>query len=220
MTTNEQRPWHGEPPGPPAEPPGRPPGPQPTPPPSPLVPAGEKPGRTAFERDIANRLLEERVVTLSGRLDESAANAVTGQLIVLGRSNSEEPITLHMSCRESELGASLALADAVELTRSPVHAVVHGILRGPAVAVLCTSARRAAHRHALFFLSVPPASGAGTAAQLASLAAVHERQVEQLQRRITEVTGQQPEMVEADLEYGRLLSAEEARDYGLVEEVL
>ena len=220
MTTNEQRPWHGDPPGPPSEPPGRPPGPQPTPPPSPLVPAGEKPGRTAFERDIANRLLEERVVTLSGRLDESAANAVTGQLIVLGRSNSEEPITLHMSCRESEFGASLALADAVELTRSPAHAVVHGILRGPAVAVLCTSARRAAHRHALFFLSVPPASGAGTAAQLASLAAVHERQVEQLQRRITEVTGQQPEMVEADLEYGRLLSAEEARDYGLVEEVL
>jgi ATP-dependent Clp protease protease subunit len=180
----------------------------------------DEPVPGTFEHDLASRLLEQRVLTMSGRLDEAAANRVTSQLILLGRSSTREPITLHLSAGESELGASLALADAVELARDPVHAVVHGILRGPAVAVLCAATTRAAHRHALLALSVPSVSGRGTAAQLAGLAEVHERQVEQLTRRIIDATGQLAEIVEADLEYGRLLSAEEARDYGLVQEIL
>ena len=61
---------------------------------------------------------------------------------------------MHLSCRDSELGAALALADAVDLAGAPVRAVVHGILRGPAVAVLCAAAQRAAHRNAMVALSL------------------------------------------------------------------
>lgn len=199
---------------PPDVPPFRPP----MPPTQPLMPWREEPSTGGFHSDVANRLLDQGIITVSGKLDETASNRVTSQLILLGRKNLS--ITLHLSCSESELSASLALADAIDLVRNPVEVIVHGTLRGPAVAVLCAAEKRAAHRHALFVLSVPDTSGEGTADQLTRLAEQHERQVEQLARRIAEVSGQQVEIVEADLETGRLLSAEEARDYGLVEEVL
>ncbi|HSE09211.1 MAG TPA: ATP-dependent Clp protease proteolytic subunit [Nocardioidaceae bacterium] len=206
------------PPGPPTEPPG-PPGP-PGPQPSPILPSWEEPDPRAFEHDVADRLLAQRVVTMSGRLDDATADHVTRQLLLLGRDDPESPISLHLSCSDSELGAALALADAVDLAGAPVHAVVHGTLRGPAVAVLCAATRRAAHRHALVVLSLPEVSGAGTAARLASLAEQHEQQVAQLCGRIAEVTGRPVDSVGSDLETGRLLSAEQAMDYGLVDEIV
>ena len=204
------------PPGPPTEPPG----PQPMPPPRPILPSWEEPDPGTFERDVANRLLEQRVITVSGRLDDALADVVTRQLLLLGRDNRRAPITMHLSCRESELGAALALADAVDLAGAPVRAVVHGTLHGPAVAVLCAAAERAAHRNAMVVLSLPEESGGGTASRLASLAEQHELQVGQLCRRIAQVTGRGEDEVAADLEAGRLLSAEEAKDYGLVDEVV
>src|SRR5512144_2701793 len=75
------------PPGPPTEPPG----PQPMPAPRPILPSWEEPDTHAFERDVANRLLDQRVVTVSGRLDEATASHVTSQLILLGRSSPRRP---------------------------------------------------------------------------------------------------------------------------------
>jgi len=204
------------PPGPPTEPPG----PQPMPAPRPILPSWEEPDPGTFERDVANRLLEQRVITVSGRLDDALANTVTRQLLLLGQDDRRKPITMHLSCRESELGAALELADAVDLVRAPVRAVVHGTLRGPAVAVLCAAARRAAHRNAMVVLSLPEESGEGTASRLASLAEQHALQVGQLCHRIAQVTGRGEGEVAADLEAGRLLSGEESKDYGLVEEVV
>lgn len=205
---------------PPEVPPFRPPvtpTPTPAPPsPGPILPSWEEP--SPLERDLAERLLEQRIVTVSGRLDEALANRATSRLLLLGQS-AGEAITLHLSCNDSELGPSLALADAVDLVDAPVHTVVHGTLRGPAVAVLCAAAERSAHRHALIVLSVPDTSVEGTAAQLASRAEQHLHQVAQLRDRIAEVTGRPAQEVAADLDAGRVLSAEEAREYGLVQQV-
>ena len=220
MTTNEHETgqWPPEvPPFRPPTPPMRPPAPEPMPSPQPILPTWEEPDSGAFERDVADRLLDERVVMVSGRLDETAANKVASQLMLLGRRNWRTPIRLHLSCSDSELAASLALADVIEMVGAPVHATVHGTLRGPAVAVLCAATERVAHRHALFVLSLPEAAGQGTAVRLASLAEQHGRQVAQLCRRIAEATGRPEEDVSADLDAGRLLSADEAEAYGLVQ---
>ena len=178
----------------------------------------DRPRPGAFERDLADRLLDQRIVTVSGRLDDMTADRVTRELVLLGRT-SQEPVALHLSCRDSDLGASLALADAVELAAARVHAVVRGTLRGPAVAVLCAASTRTAHRNALLVLSLPEEEGEGTATRLAGLAEQHRHQVAQLARRIAHVTGRSEDDVAADLETGRLLSADDARDYGLVERV-
>lgn len=204
------------PPTPPGEPP---PGPERVPPqPVPILPTWEEPEPRAWERDVAERLLEQRVVIAGGRLDQVLADRVTAQLLLLGRS--AEPVELHLSCPASDLTAALGLADAVDLLAAPVHVVVRGTLRGPAVAVLCAGRHRVAHHNALFVLGVPVPSGHGTAADLGRQAEQYERQVAQLRERLTRVTGREDAEVAADLEHGRLLSADEALGYGLVEEVV
>lgn len=215
-TRHEADGWPPWPPEiPPLEPPQRPEPPR-TPPAAPILPSWEE--RT-FERDLLDRLLEQRVVLVSGRLDDRLGGHVTAQLLLLG--DSDRPIDLHLGCPDADLDAALSLAQAVELVRAPVHAVVRGTLRGPAIAVLCAATERAAHRDAMLTLSRPPSPpAAGTAAELGAAAEEHERQLSRLRDRICSVTGRGPDEVAADLQTGRVFSADEALQYGLLTRVL
>jgi ATP-dependent Clp protease protease subunit len=204
------------PPVPPTEP--VPPGPQPLPTrPSRMLPTWDEPDPRVHERELAERLLEHRIIMVGGSLDETVADRVSAQLLLLGRS--QQPIELHLSCADSELGAALSVADAVDLVAAPVHALVRGLLKGPAVAVLCAARQRLAHRNALFVLSLPSVSGEGTGEALAKKAEQHQRQVEQLRGRLASVTGRDVGELAADIEAGRLLTAEEALAYGLIQEL-
>ena len=110
----------------------------------------------------------------------------------------------------------MALAAAVDLTRAQVHGVVTGTLSGPALAVLCAAPQRTAHRYATFVLVLPLASAQGPASTVAARAEEHRRALAQLVERIAAVSGRSEELVDEDLRSGRVLSAEEARTYGLV----
>jgi ATP-dependent Clp protease protease subunit len=204
------------PPWPPEVPPLRPPEP---PAPKPILPSWLEPDPFRLDRDVSDRLLEQRVIVLGGRLDDSVANRVTAQLLLLG-ARDDRPIELHLACTDADLEPSLALAGAVDLVEAPVHAIVRGTLRGPAVAVLCAAQQRAAHRHTMFILLLPQFSGDGTAAELAALADQHERQVARLRDLIVRATGRARQDVAADLDAGRVLDADEAREYGLVSRLL
>lgn len=200
--------------------PAEPPAPTPAPPrtPGPMLPTWEEfePPR---QRDLADRLLDERIIVVSGDLDDQLANRTISQLLVLGRSRN--PIELHLTCERSQLAAALTLADAIDVVRSPVRAVVRGVLRGPAIAVLCACERRVAHHNALFILSLPSTGiSAGSAQEVVHLSQQLELQEEQLRNRIAAVTGRTDEQVAHDLGNGRFLTAIEAKEYGLVEEIV
>jgi len=188
--------------------------------PAPILPTWEEADPTWQQRDVADRLLEQRIVLVNGRLDDALADHVSRQLLLLGSTDPERPIELHLSCREADLSASVALATAIDLTRADVHTVVSGMIGGPALAVVCASAKRSAHRMATFVLSLPRESGEGTATELETKAEQHELLVSQLVERISAVTGRSAEDVLADLRSDRLLPAEEAVAYGLVDDVL
>jgi ATP-dependent Clp protease, protease subunit len=223
MPATDTWPWPPEvprrpdqPPEPPFQPPARP---QPTQP-TPVLPSWEEPDPGWARRQLLDRLLEQRVVVMTGHLDEPMAEHLAGQLLLLDRTDPTRPIELHVSCRGSDLDASLSLAAGVDLARADVHAVVTGTLSGPAVAVLCAASERTAHRHATFVLGLPHAPAAGSAADPAARAEGHERAVAQLVERITAVSDQPAEQVEDDLRSGLVLRADEARDYGLVTAVV
>ncbi|GAB2650856.1 ATP-dependent Clp protease proteolytic subunit [Kribbella swartbergensis] len=184
-----------------------------------MLPSWLEPAASGLESDLAAQLLEQRVIVVGGRLDDSAGNRVAAQLLLLDTRDSA-PITLHLACTEAELEPSLAVAGAIDLVESPVHAVARGTLRGPAVAVLCAAQQRAAHRHTMFILLSPRFSGDGTAAELATLAEQHERQVARLHDLIAGATGRTAGEVAADLDAGRVLTAPEAADYGLITQLL
>lgn len=211
------------PPGPPEVPPPFRPGtpwqpPQPAPSP-PILPGWEERRLAPSDRDIVDRLLDERIVHAGGRVDTTLANRTTAQLLLLGR-HDPRPVELHLSCRDSELDASLALAGTLSVLAAPVHVVVHGTLRGPAIAVLCAAQDRAAHRGATLVLSLPRAEAAGTAAQLAVEADQHERQVDRVCELVAGTTGRDADAVRADLRAGRVLSAEDAFAHGLLTRLL
>jgi ATP-dependent Clp protease protease subunit len=168
---------------------------------------------------VADRLLDMRIVHLGGALDETLANHGIAQLLLLDRRGST-PIELHLGCRESELDASLALAGAVQAVSAPVHVIVHGSLVGPAVAVLCAGQERGAHSSANIVLSVPDVTAHGTADQLTVHAEHHERQLDRLRDHIVRVTGRSADDVDHDLRAGRVLSADDARAYGLLTRLL
>jgi ATP-dependent Clp protease protease subunit len=218
-TTTGSWPWPPEiPPHRPPAPPGEPPGHWPASP-APILPTWEEPDPAWSQKDVADRLLDQRIVLVNGRLDDAMTDVIARQLLLLGSTDLDRPIELHLSCRDAELSASVALATTIDLIRADVHVVVSGMLGGPALAVVCAAAERAAHRRATFVLSLPRESADGTAAELATRAEQHELLVAQLVERISTATGRREEDVAGDLRSGRLLSAEEAAAYGLVDDL-
>jgi len=214
--------WPGPPEIPPHEP-YRTPYPPIQPPersPQPILPTWEEPDPHWADRHVNDLLLNQRVIMLTGLLDEPTTERATRQLLLVDRADHTRPIELRMSCRGADLEASLALAAAIDMTRAPVHAVVSGTVSGPALAVLCAASERAAHRHATFVLAIPHVSAQKSATTVETQADELQRAVDQLIERIATVSGRPGNRVEEDLRSGRVMSAEEARSYGLVSSVL
>ena len=193
------------------------PGEQPTP--QPILPSWLEPTSISLERELADRLLDQRVIVVGGKLDDALASHVAAELLLLD-ARGTDAITMHLSTAEAELEPALSLAGAMDLVASPVHIVARGTLRGPAIAVLAAAEQREAHRHTMFILSSPHFKGDGTADQLAALADQHERQVARMRALIAQATGRPEDEVAADLDPGRVLTADEAVEYGLVTRLL
>jgi ATP-dependent Clp protease protease subunit len=169
---------------------------------------------------LAERLFDRRVVMLSGPLTGAAATQAAAALLTLDALGTE-PVQLHISAPDGDLNAAFAVVDAVDAMRAPLHAVVTGEAGGAAVAVLAAADRRLAYRHARVRLAEPrAASVSGTADEVAAAAGRYLRELEELAVRLADVTGQPRSRIEDDLSTGRVLTAAEARDYGLLDELI
>jgi ATP-dependent Clp protease protease subunit len=117
----------------------------------------------------------------------------------------------------ADLGVALTLVDALDLMGAPVHAVCLGTLSGPAVALLAVADRRLAGRHATVHLCDPRSPHGLPGRDLEAVAAEHARQLRRLQERMAEACRRPADEIAADMRAGRVLTADEARDYGLVD---
>ena len=215
--------WPPVPPGPPEPPfPPRPPEwPRPPWQPAPRPPA---PGPASASATLvvgagdwlAERLLEQRVVTLSGELDAEAVNRAVSELALLDATG-DDPIQLRLSGVGADLESALTMVDALDLVGVPVHATSLGTLSGPAVAVLAVAGRRVIGPHAMVRLCEPRAPRGVPGHEVEAWAAEHARQLRRLQERVAAACGRPVDEVAADMRAGRLLDAEEARAYGLVD---
>jgi ATP-dependent Clp protease protease subunit len=165
---------------------------------------------------LAERLLDQRVVTLSGELDTDAVNRAVAELALLDATG-DDPVRLRLSGVGADLEGALTLVDALDLVGVPVHATSLGTLSGPAVAVLAVADRRVAGAHAMVRLCEPRAPRGVPGHEVEARAAEHARQLRRLQERLAAACGRSVDEVAADMRAGRLLDAEEARAYGLVD---
>jgi ATP-dependent Clp protease protease subunit len=169
---------------------------------------------------LEERLLNERIVLLQGAVSTVAANRAAAALLTLDALGTD-PVRLHMTSGEGDLTAVFALVDALDVMRAPVHAVAVGEVGEAALGVYAAARRRLAYPHARFRLAEPKVVGvAGTAEQVASAAGRYLQALEDLVVRVAQATGRPRSRVEDDFAATRILDATEAKEYGLVDEVI
>ncbi|WP_250030561.1 ATP-dependent Clp protease proteolytic subunit [Paractinoplanes maris] len=177
----------------------------------------QQPGMAGW---LEEKLFDQRIVLIRGQLTAEGATGVAAALLTLDAAG-PAPVQLHLASQGGELGAALSVIDVIDAMAAPVHAVVTSQAAGAVVALLAAAERRAAYRHARFKLSEPRSSGfAGTADEVARAAGQHLRELEEITLRLVEVTGQPRSRIEDDMSAGRSLTAQEALDYGLIDEVV
>jgi len=163
---------------------------------------------------VTTELMRRRVVLVTGKLDEEGAATVAARLLLLDRTE-QAPITLHIACRDAEVEAATTLAATIDLIGSETTAIAVGSIEGAAVATYAAAGRRLAHPHASFVLRDPAPQS--TTDDIEVAAELHRRRLDELHQRVAAATGRQPEEVAADAHQGRLLTADEAISYGLVQ---
>ena len=175
-------------------------------------------GSDALGDLLARRLLEQRVVLLSGALDETTSTRVSAELMTLD-AEGDDPVTLRVDCGEAGLAAALTLMDVIELMGVPVRALCLGQVAGGAVGVVAVCSHRAALPSTRFSLCEPATQFEAHVRNVAQWVEVRADERRRFAQRIAAASGKAIETVEADLERGRFLTAEEAVGYGLLDEV-
>ncbi|NMO56694.1 ATP-dependent Clp protease proteolytic subunit [Actinoplanes sp. TBRC 11911] len=169
---------------------------------------------------LEERLFDQRIVMIRGPLTGDAASGVAAALLTLDAAG-PSPVQLHIASDGGELTAALAVLDVLDSMISPVHALVTSQAAGAVVGVLAAAEKRSAYRHARFRLTEPRATGVtGTADEVARAAGQHLRELEEVTLRLVEVTGQARSRIEDDMHNGRSLTAPEALEYGLIQEIV
>jgi ATP-dependent Clp protease, protease subunit len=166
---------------------------------------------------MEERLLDQRVVALAGELDSETVNRTVAALALLD-AGGDEPVRLRLSGVGGDLDSVLMVVDALDLMGVPVHATGLGTLTGAAIVLLAVADRRTAGPHTMFHLCEPRGPHGARGRELEALAAEHARQLRRLQERLATACRRPVEEVAADMRAGRLLTAQEARDYGLVDD--
>jgi ATP-dependent Clp protease protease subunit len=166
-----------------------------------------------------DELFKRRILFVRGDLDEQRAGDAAARLMTLDAVG-DEPVTLYLDCTCTSLDAAFTLMDVIDLMGAPVHTTATGRVEGPAVGVLAVSAHRRISPNARIRLHDPDTTTiTGNANQLADWAAHHQQALARFHRRLAEATGRPVEHVEADCGQGRYLDAEQARAYGLADEI-
>jgi ATP-dependent Clp protease protease subunit len=165
---------------------------------------------------LGERLLDQRMVALAGELDAETVNRTVAALALLD-AEGDAPVRLRLSGVSADLDTALPILDALDLMGVPVHATCVGTLTGGAIALLAVADHRTAGAHAVLRLVEPRPPAGIPGREIEARAAEHAARLRSFQERLAEACGRPVEEIAADMRSGRLLSAAEARDYGLVD---
>ena len=177
-------------------------------------------GERAF--DIYSLLLKERIVFLGTPISDQIANLIVAQLLYLEREDPDKDISLYIHCPGGIISAGLAIYDTMQLTRCDISTICVGLAASMGTLLLCAGAKgkRYALPNATIHMHQPVGGAQGQAADIAIAAKEIIRLQEVLRSIIAKHTGQPIEKVARDTDRDFYLSAEQAVEYGLVDELL
>jgi len=172
--------------------------------------------------DIYSLLLKERIVFLGTPISDQIANLIIAQLLYLERDDPEKDISLYIHCPGGLINAGFAIYDTMELIRCDVSTICVGLAASMGTVLLCagTKGKRYSLPNATIHMHQPMGGAQGQAADIAIAAKEIIRMQEKLRTIISKHTGQPLDKVAKDTDRDFYLSAEQAVEYGLVDEIL
>lgn len=176
----------------------------------------------AFDDQLAARLMRSRIVFLGTQVDEASANRVCSQLMLLADEDPHKDITLAINSPGGVITAGMAIHDTMNFVPNDVSTVCMGQVASAAAVLLAagTPGKRMALEHARVMLHQPSTEGQGVAADLEIQAEEVLRIRSQVEGVLARHTGQSLERLRADTDRDRYFTAEQAKEYGLIDGIV
>jgi len=182
----------------------------------------EKTGRGERAYDIYSRLLEERIVFIGYPIDDAVANVVIAQLLFLQKENKHQDINLYINSPGGLVTAGLAIYDTMQFVQCDVATYCIGQAASMGAVLLAAGAKgkRFALPHSRIMIHQPWGGARGTAADIE----IQAEEILKLKKTLTTVlakhTGRDESEIERDTDRDRFMAATQAKEYGLVDEVV
>jgi ATP-dependent Clp protease protease subunit len=172
--------------------------------------------------DIYNRLLRNRIVYLGSEVNDQVANFLTAQLLFLEGEDPEKDIWLYINSPGGSVTAGMAIYDTMQFVSPDVGTICMGLGASMGQFLLCAGApgKRYALPHARIMMHQPSAGMAGQASDIAIQAEQLKYIKDLLADRIATHTGQTKEQINTDSDRDRWFTAEQAKEYGIIDTVL
>jgi len=172
--------------------------------------------------DIYSMLLKERIVMLFTEITDPIANVLIAQLLYLEREDPERDINMYIQSPGGSVSAGLAIYDTMQLIRPPVSTICVGMAASMATVLLCSGAKgkRYALPHSTIHMHQALGGVRGQAADMVIAAKEIVRNNDIIKQILVTHTGQTIEKVTHDTDRDFYLDAEQAKEYGLIDEVL
>ncbi len=172
--------------------------------------------------DIYSRLLEDRIIFLGSAINDAVANTVIAQLLFLEKKDPKKDITLYINSPGGSVSSTLAMIDTMQVVKPDVATVCIGIAAsGGALTLVCGSkGKRYALPHSEVMIHQPLGGAEGQATDIAIAASHIIKTKDLLNEMIAKKTGQKLTKVKNDTERDYFMSSEEAKKYGIIDEII
>jgi ATP-dependent Clp protease protease subunit len=182
----------------------------------------EQSGRGERAYDIYSRLLRERVIFLVGPVNDQTANLVVAQLLFLESENPDKDISLYINSPGGSVSAGLSIFDTMQFIKPDVSTLCMGLAASMGAFLLAAGAKgkRFALPNSRIMIHQPSGGAQGQATDIEIQAREILKLRERLNQILAERTGQPLEKVKLDSERDFFMSSDEAKDYGLIDQVI
>ena len=180
------------------------------------------PNAPGFDDSVYQRLLRERIVFLGTQVEDSMANAICAQLLVLAADDPERDIYLYINSPGGSVSAGMAIYDTMQYIKNDVATVAMGLAASMGQFLLCAGApgKRYSLPHARIMMHQPSGGIGGTAADIKIQAEQMLYTKNKMAELIAEHTGQSKDTIVTDSDRDRWFTADEAKEYGFVDHVV
>jgi ATP-dependent Clp protease protease subunit len=179
-------------------------------------------GWNSPQSEVFNRLLQDRIVVLGSEVEDNVANLITAQLLYLEAQDDTKDIWLYINSPGGVITSGMAIYDTMQFIKPDVATVCMGLAASMGQFLLCAGAagKRYSLPHARIMMHQPSGGVRGQAADIAIQAEQMAFIKKVMAERIAFHSGQTVEQIDADSDRDRWFTAEEAKDYGLIDHVI